>query len=102
MEIVSERVSYEVTYVVTGVEPMEDWPPTAKLITPCRVSIGWDWSEGEPIRRDVAMWGYRTKKDGTRANMPETRIWLRNDPATWPEWLRTLADQRPALVPPAD
>jgi hypothetical protein len=55
-----------------------------------------------PVRLYVTTWGYRTRKDGSRADMPTVDIYSlgsRYEPETMPAWLRELAEARPALVP---
>lgn len=105
MDIESDEIMYEVTraYTISGIEPVPQWGNAGRdaMLTPCTVRVSWYWTVvGEVVRR-VTVQGYRTRKDGTRADMPSAEIYAYrwNQPDTWPQWLRDLADARPALVP---
>jgi hypothetical protein len=108
MKIESDRITYEVTrrYEVSDVDPVPQWDNTTApgpMLTPCDVRVVWTWAitDSEPATPHVTVYGYRTRKDGTRADMPISEIFSlgsRYNTATMPNWLRELAEDRPAVV----
>ena len=102
-EITSDVINYEVVrrFEITGAAPMQQaWGNT--MLTPCTVKItwAWKWTEPGPITPYVEIYGYRVRKDGTRADHPVSRIHLKSDTGAGPEWLRDLVSKaRPPGVP---